>query len=685
MNFRAIPLALILSLIFHTSIVSALNEKRGFQKPSDAFLQSACPLIASRGIEGETVRHLLEAEAMNQHRQMKAKAISTGIMVDASMFAGAVLFHLYYWGRRVQVAQGGGQMVAYEAPAGMRAFMLQRGLTTQALMASFVAVGSSLFANAYFITSLLSGRVSNRFGELQEFFTSFFKPRRDDKDAKNFVRLATRFLQYSCMRADIPAKIDRDYFEPLFARVFSDMFTSEGQFLGDEGVVERLDRGLQTVLMIPFQKKKLDLSNFSKELGSVLAQYPREIKLELARQTVAFSAGANQAQEAQLSRKPVIYFLGEPGTGKTHLAEKYAEVVGLPLVKLSFRKEDLTDELMYGGRGSYSAGSAIENLKQFDKPSLITEAIVLALKKKPKLKGSNFIFFLDEVDKVLNGGSVFDGSSGANAFLLKLLDPSKTHVELKDLGLSIDVSSCLFILAGNKPILNEALRNRMKTIVFPAMEPAKKLAIAQAEWPKILKKYDLENAPEYDELVTKLVTLDNNPGVRAILLTLDDYAKHLDLDRKAEFFTWLEGGIGEFNYKAVLATYSSGEVSTKERAQHMDGEEKFHTEVMAEAIVRRLKSSTKQDDTFNEEPMKSMKEQFEKSEDQKKIFDLMAHVIAGYIRANLADAAQEKVADEVEAKVADEVEAKVADEVEAKVADEVEAKVADEVEAKVAD
>lgn len=217
---------------------------------------------------------------------------------------------------------------------------------------------------------------------------------------------------------------------------------------------------------------------------------------------------------------------GEPGTGKTALAEALAELTGTPLIRLQCYEGIDASQALYDwdfarqilhlrtleaaaaagapeGRGQFDAGEAEKSL--FDERFLLARPVLQALRQAPA------VLLVDEVDRA---------DDEFEAFLLEVL--SSWSVSIPELGTVVAATPPMVVLTSNRTReLHDALKRRClyHWIDHPGL--AREVAIVRSRLPEVSDRLAEQVATVVQGLRTE--NLLKAPGVAETL----DWARAL--------------------------------------------------------------------------------------------------------------------------------------------------------------
>jgi ATP-dependent Lon protease len=209
-------------------------------------------------------------------------------------------------------------------------------------------------------------------------------------------------------------------------------------------------------------------------------------------------------------KSPILCFIGPPGIGKTSLGKSIANAIGRKYVRFSLGGLHDESELR-GHRKTYIGampGRVIQSLR--------------------KVKSSNPVFILDEIDKIGR-----DHRGDPSSALLEILDPEQNNTFYDNyLELEYDLSKVLFIATANSLAdIQPALRDRLEIIdlsgyaVEEKIEIAKKHLLPKQKDAHGLTKFSIKIA---NPVLSKLITeYTRESGVRELERQIASVMRHL--------------------------------------------------------------------------------------------------------------------------------------------------------------
>ncbi len=267
--------------------------------------------------------------------------------------------------------------------------------------------------------------------------------------------------------------------------------------------IDRLERYIEWVTAIPWAKKSqdsLDLTNAKR----ILDQHHyglEDLKNRILEYMAVMKLKSSKGEE--MSRAPILCFVGLVGTGKTTFAYGLAEALGRKIARIPFG--GMGDPLDLRGRSRLHAEA---------EPGKIIKALRDVQVRNP-------VILLDEIDRVTD-----EGRASIMGVLVELLDPEQNQAFVDHyVDFPVNLSEAIFVAtANNTTNIATAVMDRLEPISMPSYNDQEKIEIAKRYiLPKALKEAGMDETTiqfQDDVWINLVRPLGFDAGIRTLERTL---------------------------------------------------------------------------------------------------------------------------------------------------------------------
>lgn len=221
--------------------------------------------------------------------------------------------------------------------------------------------------------------------------------------------------------------------------------------------VDRITRYVEWITTLPWNKRTKDVLDL-KRAEEVLNKNHYGLKPLKDRVLEYMSIMQLGLQKGEVSRAPILLFVGLVGTGKTTMAISIAEALDRQLARIPF-----------GGMGDPLDLRGQSRMHAEAEPGKIIKNLVQVQSKNP-------VILLDEIDRVTD-----EGRASIMGVLVELLDPKQNQAFVDHyIDYPFDLSEAIFIAtANNTRGIATAVMDRLEPIAMPSYSDEEKMVIGQ--------------------------------------------------------------------------------------------------------------------------------------------------------------------------------------------------------------
>lgn len=269
---------------------------------------------------------------------------------------------------------------------------------------------------------------------------------------------------------------------------------------------DRISRYIEWITKIPWEARtqdNLDLVNAKKVLDK--NHYGLgEIKDRVLEYISVMKLKGEKGEGMEITRAPILCFVGLVGTGKTTIAFSIAEALGRRFARIPF-----------GGMGDPLDLRGQSRMHAEAEPGKIIKSLVSSANRNP-------VILLDEIDRVTD-----EGRASIMGVLVELLDPEQNH-EFVDhyIDYPVDLSEVLFIAtANNTTSISTAVLDRIEPIAMPSYSDNEKITIGVSYiLPKVMKAAGIPDGVltiDQDVWASIVRPLGYDAGIRTLERTIE--------------------------------------------------------------------------------------------------------------------------------------------------------------------
>jgi len=283
---------------------------------------------------------------------------------------------------------------------------------------------------------------------------------------------------------------------------------------------DRINRYIEFILSIPWTKTTQDTLELTraKEVLDKNHYGLEEIKNRLFEYLSVMKLKGEKGEAAELTRAPILCFVGLVGTGKTTVATSIAEALGRSFARIPF-----------GGMGDPLDLRGQSKMHPEAEPGKVIKALI-------STNSINPVILLDEIDRVAT-----EGRASIMGVLVELLDPKQNHAFIDHyIDFPIDLSQVLFIAtANNTTNIATAVLDRLEPISMPSYTDDEKITIGKKYLlPRILKEAGVDSGLlQIQDDVWPLIArpLGYDAGIRTLERTVEGIVRKIDKNTKISF------------------------------------------------------------------------------------------------------------------------------------------------------